>query len=128
MIKSYDRSLHEKAKCKYFNEHLYTIKSYISCLYSIDPVGGLLHIVTDDDNVEDYHIKWCLDECYKHPEREEAEIGKLLCTELLKLPIEQRRLVVQLWWRPTTIYCDKNHNCNNCYIHTGREEEDEDDE
>ena len=104
--------------CKYYTKHLDTIRAYISCLYGLDDgnccTGGLLHIVTDDGNLEDCHIKWCLEECEKHPEREESEIGKLICKELLNLPMEQRRLV----YEPDTYIfaiCDPNH-CDKCPI------------
>lgn len=105
-------------ECKYYNKHLETIKAYISCLYKLDDgnccTGGLLHIVTDDGNLEDDHINWCLEECNKHPEREESEIGKLICRELLKLPMEQRRLVYMEDWMVTAT-CDKN--CDSCPVH-----------
>ena len=32
----------------------------IKQIYRKDAVGGALHIVLDDDNVEDRHILWCL--------------------------------------------------------------------
>ena len=32
----------------------------IEALYDINPVGGRAHTVTDDFNVEDEHIDWCL--------------------------------------------------------------------
>lgn len=104
--------------CKYYTKHLDTIRAYISCLYSLDDgnccTGGLLHIVTDDGNLEDHHIQWCLEECDKHPEREESELGKLICRELLKLPIEQRRLVYE-HDVVTALMCNPEH-CDRCGI------------
>lgn len=112
--------MNEFEQCKYYNKHLETIKAYISCLYELDDgnccSGGLLHIVTDDGNLEDVHINWCLEECNKHPEREESEIGKLICKELLKLPMEQRRLVYMPDWLMFAV-CDKD--CDNCPVHNG---------
>lgn len=110
--------------CKHYNKHLETIREYISCLYKLDDgnccTGGLLHIVTDDGNLEDHHIKWCLEECNKHPEREESEIGKLICAELLKLPMEQRLLVYLNDWQ-VDILCRGYDNCDKCAIHNGEE-------
>lgn len=105
--------------CKYYNKHLDTIRAYISCLYNLDDgnccTGGLLHIVVDDGNLEDHHIKWCLEECNKHPECEESEIGKLICNELLKLPIEQRRLVYEADWA-VEAFCKGPDHCDKCPI------------
>ena len=107
-------------QCKYYNKHLETIRAYISCLYGLDDgnccTGGLLHIVTDDGNLEDHHIKWCLEECNNHPECEESEIGKLICNELLKLSMEQRRLVYEPDW-VVDINCPGHDRCDECPIH-----------
>lgn len=29
-------------------------------LYKTEPTGGDMHIVTDDFNVEDIHLRWCM--------------------------------------------------------------------
>lgn len=110
--------------CKYYTKHIETIRAYISCLYGLDDgnccTGGLLHIVTDDGNLEDDHIKWCLNECNNHPEKEESEIGKLICNELLKLPMEQRRLVYESGW-VVEAFCKGHDHCDECPIHNGDE-------
>lgn len=102
--------------CKHYTKHLDTINAYIGCLYRIEgcECGGLLHVMIDDDNIEDHFIKWTLDECNKHPEREEAEIGKLICNEYLKLSMEQRRLLAYDWLPYRGCSCDGR--CENCYI------------
>lgn len=103
--------------CKYYTKRVDTIRSYIGCLYRLDDgnccTGGLLHIVTDDGNLEDHHIEWCLEECNKHPEREESEIGKLICKELLKLSMEQRRLTYAPDW---SFVCRGWDHCDKCFI------------
>ncbi len=107
------------SKCKYYNNHLETIREYIGCLYNLEGCasGGLLHILLDDDNYDNDDIEWCLQECEKHPEKEESEIGKLICKEYLNLPMEQRRLLCDTYighW-----FCMNNGKCNNCFIQTG---------
>lgn len=104
-------------KCKYYNKHLDTIRAYITCLTDLDDcsTGGLLHIIVDDGNLEDHDIEWCLNECNMHPECEESEIGKLICNELLKLPMEQRRLIDE----PDSVvdaFCKGPDNCDECPI------------
>lgn len=105
------------AKCKFYDKHIDTIKAYIHCLYGLDDgnccTGGLLHIVTDDGNLEDDDIRFCLNLCNEHPEREESEIGKLFCNELLKLPMEKRRLV---YYRDVIVDAFCNNNCRDCFI------------
>lgn len=40
------------------------VRELIHALYELDgcSCGGPLHIVTDDGNIEDCHIRWCIDE------------------------------------------------------------------
>ena len=106
--------------CKYYNMHLDTIRAYISCLYNLPGccTGGLLHITLDDGNLEDSHIQWCLEQCETHSENEESEIGKLICKELLKIPMTQRRLVYQHDWK-TESECWGHDHCAQCWIEKG---------
>ena len=103
--------------CKYYVKHLETIRSYIGCLYRLEDCGcgGLLHILLDDDNIEDNHIVWCLKQCEEHPECEEAEIGKLICREYLKLSMPQRRLLTYGYNR----FPGCSGRCDKCYIENG---------
>ena len=105
--------------CKYYHKHLETIREYIGCLYGLEGccTGGLLHILLDDNNLEDHHIEWCLKQCEEHPENEESEIGKLICKEYLKLTIPQRRLLCHDYLP----FPGCNWGCENCYIENGDE-------
>ena len=110
-------------KCKYYDKHLDTIREYIGCLYNIEGCcsGGMIHILTDDDNFDDDDISYCLKECLKHPDREEAAIGKLICEEYLKLPMQKRRLLCSTYighWS-----CFNKGQCEDCFIETGDEYE-----
>ncbi len=42
---------------KIFDETILLIKE----IYKIDEAGGALHIVLDDGNIENHHIRWCLE-------------------------------------------------------------------
>ena len=85
--------------CIYYKPHFETILRYCECLYKISGcgAGGLLHILLDDDNIDDDSIIYCLKECMIHPEKEESKIGILICEEYLKLSIEERYLLNNLW-------------------------------
>lgn len=104
--------------CKYYNKHMDTILEYCKCLYKLDgcACGGKLHIVLDDNNIEDTHILFCLNECIKHPEEEESEIGKLICMELLKLSMEERKVFSWYW---TGLYLPSSEcsaHCETCML------------
>ena len=105
--------------CKYYNKHLETISLYLDCLYAIEGCmcAGILHTMISDDNLDDETIKWTLQQCEEHPEREEAEIGKIICKEFLKLSIPQRRLVQVTIFRDSK--CSDLNNCKYCYIEVG---------
>lgn len=106
-------------KCKYYSQHLETIQRYIECLYSIEgcSCGGLLHILTDDGNVQDNDIDWCLEyiEREENRGREEYEISKLICKEMKKLSLPQRKLVYG--YGPYSFICNEPYNrCCECDV------------
>ena len=110
-----------KHKCKYYIPHLETIKAYIGCLYDIPECcsGGLLHILLDEDNLDNDDIFACLRECLNHPEKEEAVIGKLICEEYLKLSMPERRLLTSVYIEDFSCYGDCDEDCINCGIEKG---------
>lgn len=111
--------IYELKKCKYYRSHLDTIREYIGCLYKLKGCssGGMLHILLDDDNLDDDDILFCLRECVTHPEEEEAQLGKLICEEYLRLSMPQRRLLT--WRHISSSYCQCHSGCQNCDIETG---------
>ena len=114
-------------KCKYWNDHMNTIIALIGCLYDIEgcSCGGLLHVMVDDDNLDDSTIAWTLAECLKNPSKEESGIGKLICEEYVKLSMEERRLVNNHCDYITDDgYCYLNcQGCEKCYVETGELED-----
>lgn len=106
--------------CKYYIPHLETIRELIACLYALEGCccGGLAHIVTDDNNIEDHHIQFVLNECNldENKDREEVGLVKLICEELLKLSIQQRALLMTSYYAYG--YCIDG--CENCPITKGR--------
>lgn len=88
----------ESKLCKYYNPHMNTIAAYVRCLYDLEGciAGGMLHILLDDDNIDDHHILYCLEQCIKHPEKEESQIGKLICEEYLKLSFSERLFLASM--------------------------------
>lgn len=47
---------------------------------------GCLHIVLDDDNIEDEYIRYCIEFAKEHNDQEAVELGEIL----LKLTEEER--------------------------------------
>jgi len=43
------------------NEKTRSVKELVDAVYEFSGVGGNAHIVTDDVNLEDENIRWCLD-------------------------------------------------------------------
>lgn len=52
--------------------------------------GGNLHIVLDDDNVEDGHLMFCLKECVNNSDG----YGVMLCGTMLRMTEAERMAVV----------------------------------
>ena len=61
-------------------------------IYKKHPVGGELHIVLDDGNVENHHIQWCIDNLECDPE--ERELYLKCANNLLKMEEYQRDEVI----------------------------------
>lgn len=57
--------------------------------YEDNPVGGVLHIVLDDGNLHDEHIRFCLTEARKENDTRAIELAELL----LRMTMTQRRKV-----------------------------------
>ena len=103
--------------CKYWNPHMNTVLEYCRCLYKIDGcgAGGSLHILLDDDNYDTDSVVFCLKECLAHPEKEESELGRMICEEFLKMSIKERILFLNVW-TGRVIRCEETGkvNCEDC--------------
>ena len=86
-------------KCQFYTPHMETLLTYCNALYSLKGYesGGLLHILLDDGNIDDESICYCLKECLLNPEKEESELGILICHEYFKMPIEDRMIFNKIW-------------------------------
>ena len=60
-------------------------------------MGGCLHIVLDDENIKDNHIKSCIDKAESEGDKEGVKLGKLL----LQASMTQRRKLVKSY----LLYC-----------------------
>ena len=105
--------------CKYYKPHMNTIRELISCLYQLEGCccGGLAHIVTDDNNIEDHFLKWVLEQCDEEENKDRTERGlvKLICEELLQLSIQERVYLFSHYYH--TVMCGKK--CCKCHIAKG---------
>lgn len=64
----------------------------IAQVYQHSCVGGGLHIVVDDFNIEASHVRWCLEHLDEHVEPgEEREVTRRCGEALLALPSDEHR-------------------------------------
>lgn len=80
-----------------------TAKAAILRVFSFSAVGSALHIVLDDENVDDSHIKWCIKETIPEIEDDEARTACEECADiLLWMDKKSRKKVVhdygREWW------------------------------
>lgn len=59
-----------------------------------NPTGGYLHICTDDENLEDGDLKWCINEARTHRDH----IGVALGECLLELTVKERETLYKDFW------------------------------
>ena len=66
----------------------------IKQIYSKHPTGGALHVVLDDDNVDESSIRWCLENAMQYEEYTDDDRDLLIrCADnLLKLGSKGMRL------------------------------------
>lgn len=78
-----------------------TIARQVAAFYALpgNDCGGVLHIVTDDDNIETHHVQWCLDEASAAGDI----AGRALALRLLAASFLMRRRVVRRFWGRTVI-------------------------
>ena len=82
-------------KCRQLNPKRPTVPQVIPLVkayYEVpgNGVGGNLHIVLDDFNIKDYHIKYCLKQCKETGD----SAGEELANMLMQMSPSQRRKVV----------------------------------
>lgn len=72
------------------------IRELIKIIYNkYSCVGGQLHIVLDDENIEDGHIKYCLQCIDKIEDQEERNVCKECAELLLKLSYSARKRLLK---------------------------------
>lgn len=90
--------------CKHLPVGVYRrAREAIQLVYSYSAVGSGLHIVLDDENVEDEHIKWCLENSIPDIKSEREKNACRKCAELLlQIPLTSRKQLVEgygrEWW------------------------------
>jgi hypothetical protein len=57
--------------------------------YRCNPAGGVLHVVTDDGNLEDSHQRWCI----KYAREDGDVFGEILGQLCVELSLEDREKV-----------------------------------
>ena len=89
----------DKSLLKY-SPKMYIIIELIYCLYDQPDgaCGGLCHIVTDDNNIDDYSLQFVIDECKKpeHNDAADKELSSLICELMLQLNFDQRLLLFKI--------------------------------
>ena len=62
--------------------------------YEVEPTGGSLHIVLDDDNIEDTHVDWCAGYACGQGD----ELGNNIANLMRHMTLEQREKLVTTDW------------------------------
>ena len=104
-----------KPMCRYYKPEMEALRTICKAFYRLEDCicGGLLHIVLDDDNMDDGDITFCIQQYTENFERPEATLGILIGYELLKMPLIERKIFDRLWNR-LPLDCYWNCNCGEC--------------
>ena len=103
-------------KCIYYIPEWEALITLCNKLYSLEECscGGMLHILLDDGNIDDDDIEFCLDECIKHPEKPESNLGILICYEYLKMDTAGRKMFEH--YRSNRVLNCRKDDCSTCYF------------
>ena len=67
----------------------------VAALYEVEPVGGPLHIITDDGNLKDNHLISCYQDLDPDPR---STLVDTLCASILHLLSELTEPQRVIWW------------------------------
>jgi len=114
-----------KHRCKYWNIEVERTLNLIGILYDVyeEVCGGMLHIVTDDDNIEDGHIEYCIGYANEsdNRNRKDYKITIAIAERYLKHSMKERMLLTYCFMN-----CNKDKmNCEKCFVELGYEAWDE---
>lgn len=86
-------------------EEIVNMNITLACInhlyHYISGAGGSCHVVTDDDNIEDDDLKWCIDYCDSEDAKEsyDRHLCKFICEQLLRLKREYRIILLNMFIR-----------------------------
>lgn len=87
--------------CKYFKKEMVLIQKMISFLYDDleEYTGGLCHIVTDDNNINDENLKFVIEYADEpeHANRPDKNVSKYICQSMLELSLIEREFLFGLY-------------------------------
>ncbi len=75
------------------------LKQAIKRIYAYSAVGSALHIVLDDENVDDHNIQWCMENFHELDNVQERIACEECARLLLQLPVEERERIVHGYGR-----------------------------
>lgn len=103
--------------CKHWTTEMLTAHALMSGIYELKSCGGAAHIVTDDGNLRDSDLDFCLSLCNREPNRPEAPLVRLFCEIMKKLTMIQRTIVVEFaghFCGEEPIECLEGDKCEEC--------------
>lgn len=104
-------------KCKYFKPEFEHLKCTCKAFYELEgcACGGPLHIILDEPNVEDEHIKYCMEQCIREPSLDISVLGMIICAEFMKLSLRERA-VFSCYWNDYSMECRNPKPCDGCEL------------
>ena len=114
-IEDRDRNEVKETKvCKYYTEKMSQLVDKCRKLYQYPgwSSGGELHIILDDDNLEDEDLNHCYTNCRKRILEPVCALGADICLDLLEITMTERVIFNWLWngWDGVCT----NEDCDSC--------------
>lgn len=120
VLETESRKPKQKTKvCKHWTAEMLTAHALMCGIYELAPSGGAAHIVTDDGNLRDSDLDFCMELCGREPDRPEAPLVRLFCEIMKKLTMIQRTIVVEFagdFYRDKPIECLESDKCEDCHF------------
>jgi hypothetical protein len=89
----------EYGQPRIINDAVISAAKLVADVYDFNFVGGNLHIVLDDWNIEDDHLGWCAERIAQNPDKDEPEqirAEEACCAAFMALSLEERATALAL--------------------------------
>lgn len=104
-------------RCGYHNIVMDELLQLCKHFYTLEgcAAGGPLHILLDDDNLDDDDILFCANQCAEHPDLYIRTCGMIICMGYFQMSMIERK-IFDWYWNGNSLECHHDGACGECRL------------